>query len=74
MLGIISATRAPFVQPMPCSHAPNAADSASSSAKRDRRPMHENAGRVANLRAALLEDLAHRRVFVDVDLGGYAGG
>ena len=49
MLGIISATRAPFLQPMPCSQAPNAADSVSSSANVSVLPMHENAGRVAYL-------------------------
>ena len=47
MLGIISATRVPFLHPCPCSQAPNAADSASSSAKVIDLPMHVNAGRVA---------------------------
>ena len=49
MLGIISATREPFLQPMPCSHAPNAADSVSSSANVRLFPMQVNAGRVAYL-------------------------
>src|SRR5664279_470864 len=45
MLGIISATRVPFLQPMPCSQAPNADDSVSSSANVIDLPMHVNAGR-----------------------------
>jgi hypothetical protein len=49
-LGIISATRVPLAQPWCCSHAPNVDDSASRSANDIERPMHENAGRVANLR------------------------
>ena len=49
MLGIISATRAPFLHPMPCSQAPNAIDSVSSSANVIDLPMHVNAGRVPYL-------------------------
>ncbi len=45
MLGIISATRVPFLHPMPCSHAPNAADSVSSVLNVIDRPMQVNAGR-----------------------------
>ena len=48
MLGIISATRVPFLQPFACRYAPNAADSRSSSAKVIDLPMQVNAGRVAN--------------------------
>ncbi len=49
MLGIISATRVPFLHPIPCSHAPNAADSVSSVPNEIDRPMHVNAGRAPYL-------------------------
>jgi hypothetical protein len=69
MLGIITATRAPLAQPMPCSHAPNAVDSVSSSRERDGLAHARERRARAVLARALLEDLAHRRVLVDVDLG-----
>ena len=47
MLGIISAMRAPFLKPCPCSHAPNADESVSSSANVMLLPMHVNDGRAA---------------------------
>ena len=47
MLGIISATRVPGLHPIPCSHAPNAADSVSSSENVMLFPMQEKAGRAA---------------------------
>ena len=50
-LGIISATRAPLPPPMPCSHAPNAADSVSSSANVIDLPMQVNEGRDAYFEA-----------------------
>ena len=56
----MSATRVPFLQPMPCSQAPNAAESVSSSAKVSDLPMHENAGRAPYLRDRFLEEIAHR--------------
>ena len=43
------ATRVPFLQPIPCSHAPNAADSVSSSANVIDLPMQVKAGRAAYL-------------------------
>ena len=52
MLGIISATRVPFLQPMPCSHAPNAADRWSSVVNVIDLPMQVNAGRAPYLPTA----------------------
>ncbi len=49
MLGIISATREPFLQPCPCSHAANAAVSVSSSEKVIDLPMQVYALRLAYL-------------------------
>src|SRR5262249_23226585 len=48
ILGIMSATRAPFASPRPCRKAPKAADCDSSSAKVIDLPMHVYAGRGPN--------------------------
>ena len=72
MLGIISATRVPFLHPFACSHAPNAADSVSSSPKVIDLPMHVNAGRVAYFAHDSSNRSRTESYVVDVDLRGHA--